>query len=199
MSKSTCRRVGTPALVAALVAASLCAPAWAATDEAGQSAVWTPRELQFTYMGFTTKYTCDGLRDRVKTMLLLLGARKDDLKVVQSPCSGNPDRPDPFPGVRIKMHVLQPTDQKPTPDGQIVAAHWQPVDLLKGEFGLDAAGQCELLEQVNQKILPLFATRNIDMQTSCVPHQLSPAGTRLKAEVLIADRKKPADKQAAAK
>jgi hypothetical protein len=191
MWKSTCRRVGTPALVAAVVAAFLCAPAWAARDEGGQSAVWTPKELQFTYSGFTTKYTCDGLRDRVKTILLALGARKDDLKVVESPCSGDPDRPDPFPGVKIKMNVLKPTDQPPTPDGQIVTAHWKQVDLLKGQFGIDAAGDCELMEQVSQKILPLFTTRNVDLQASCVPHELSPLGTRLKAEVLIADQKKP--------
>jgi hypothetical protein len=185
-----------PALAAAVVAASLCAPAWAAADEDGQSAVWTPKELQFTYSGFTTKYTCDGLRDRVKTILLALGARKDDLKVVESPCSGDPDRPNPFPGVKIKMNVLKPADRPPTPDGQIVTAHWKQVDLLKGQFGIDAAGDCELMEQVNQKILPLFTTRNVDLQATCVPHEASPLGTRLKAEVLIADQKKPV-KQAA--
>jgi hypothetical protein len=198
MWKSSCRRVGTAALVAALVAASTCASAWGATDDGGQPAVWTPKELQFTYSGFTTRYTCDGLRDRIRTILLTLGARKSDLKVVETPCSGNPDRPNPFPGVKIKMSVLQPTDQKPTPDGQIVTAHWQPVDLLKGEYGIDAAGECELLEQVNQKIVPLFPVRNVDIQTSCTPHQLSPTGTRLKAEALIADPMKPADKRAAA-
>ena len=59
-------------------------------------------------MGFTTHYTCDGLRDTIKEMLLQLGARKDDLKVTEQPCSGDPDRPNPFPGVKIKMSVLQP-------------------------------------------------------------------------------------------
>ncbi len=93
--------------------ACLGAPAWA--DDAAapaavptQPAVWTPKEIQFTYMGFTTHYTCDGLQSTIKEMLLQLGARKDDLKVIEEPCSGNPDRPNPFPGVRIKMNVLQP-------------------------------------------------------------------------------------------
>jgi len=48
-----------------------------------EAAVWTPKEVQFTYMGFTSKYTCDGLRDTVREMLLHLGARKDDLKVTE--------------------------------------------------------------------------------------------------------------------
>jgi hypothetical protein len=204
MWKSTRRQAGAPALLAAVVTASLCMPAWAATDESapagpGEPAVWAPKEVQFVYSGFTTKYSCDGLRDRVKEMLLALGARKSDLKVTETPCSGDPGHPNPFPGVRIKMSVLQPTDQAPTPDGQTVTAQWKQVDLLKGQFGLNAAGQCELLEQFKQKVLPLFTTRNVDLQSSCVPHQLDGVGLRLKTEVLVTDQKKPSvEKQAAA-
>ncbi len=195
MWKSTCRRVGTPALVAAVAAVSWCAPVWAAATENDQAAneqpaVWTPKELQFTYQGFTTHYTCDGLRDKVKSMLLQLGARKEDLKVYETPCAGDPNRPTPFPGVRIKMNVLQPATDEKSGDAQTVPARWQKVDLLKGEVGINAAGECELLEQVKQKILPLFATRNIDLQATCVPHQLQAGGTRLQVEVLVTDQKK---------
>ena len=207
MWKSTCRRVGTPALVAAVAAVSWCtsagavaaAPAAAgATPENDQSAVWTPKELQFTYHGFTTHYTCDGLRDKVKSMLLQLGARKDDLKVYETPCAGDPSRPNPFPGVRIKMSVLQPAPAQASDDSPAVPARWEKVDLLKGEVGINAAGECELLEQVKQSILPLFTVRNIDLQATCVPHQLQASGTRLRAEVLITDQKKAAAKQASA-
>jgi hypothetical protein len=66
------------------------------------------------------------------------------------------------------------------------------------ENGINAAGQCELLEQFNRTILPLFTTRNVDVRTSCVPHQLEPLGTKLQAEVLITDQKKAGAKQASA-
>ena len=204
MWKSSCRRVAAPALVAAIAAVSWCAPVWAVATENDpsandQPAVWTPKELQFTYQGFTTHYTCDGLRDKVKSMLLQLGARKDDLKVYETPCAGDPNRPDPFPGVRIKMNVLQPATDAKSASAQTVPARWEKVDLLKGEAGINAAGECELLEQVKQKVLPLFATRNIDLQATCVPHQLQASGTRLRVEVLITDQKKnAADKQASA-
>jgi hypothetical protein len=161
-------------------------------------AVWTPKEVQFTYMGFTTHYTCDGLRDAVRDMLLQLGARKSDLKVTEQPCSGQPDRPNPFPGVRIKMSVLQPAPAQLAPDAQVVEAHWKPVKLPYRETGINAAGQCELLEQFNQKIMPLFTTRNVDLRATCVPHQLEPLGTKLQAEVLITDQKKDVAKQASA-
>ncbi len=58
-------------------------------------------------------------------MLLALGARKSDLKVTEQPCSGNPDRPNPFPGVRIKMSVLQPAPAQLSPDTTPVEAHWK--------------------------------------------------------------------------
>ena len=206
MWKSTRQRLGTSALaVAAVVGLATLSgvPAWGA-DQAAQSgagasapteaAVWTPKELQFTYMGFTTTYTCDGLRDTIREMLLQLGARKDDLKVYEQPCSGDPSRPNPFPGVRIKMSVLTPAPSAPAGDTQTVQAQWKSIKLPYRESGINAAGQCELLEQFKQKILPLFTTRNVDLKADCVPHQLEPLGTKLQAEVLITDQKK--DRQA---
>jgi hypothetical protein len=210
MWKSTRRKLGTPAFIAAVAVVSLGAclgvPGWAsAADEGAQAAppadtelaVWTPKEIQFTYMGFTTHYTCDGLRDTIKEMLLQLGARKDDLKVREQPCAGNPDRPNPFPGVKIQMSVLQPAPATLSADTPVVKAQWKSVKLPYRENGINAAGQCELLEQFNRTILPLFTTRNVDLRASCVPHQLTPLGTKLQAEVLITDQKK-APKQASA-
>ena len=49
--------------------------AWADSTDGGQSAVWTQKEFQFVYQGFTTKYSCDGLRDKMRTVVLELGAR----------------------------------------------------------------------------------------------------------------------------
>jgi hypothetical protein len=208
MWKSTDRKPGMRALAAAVAVVSfgalLDAPVWAADSAPAaqpaeaEFAVWTPKEVEFTYMGFTTHYSCDGLRDTIRDMLLQLGARKSDLKVYETPCAGNPDRPNPFPGVRIKMSVLQPAPAKLSPDATMVEAHWKAVKLPYRESGIDAAGQCELLEQFNQKILPLFTTRNVDARASCVPHQLEPLGTKLQAEVLVTDQKKGADKQASA-
>jgi hypothetical protein len=203
MWKSTRTKLRTPALTAvaaagALGAAMLGAPAWGADGQAAdgaaapapmEAAVWTPKEVQFTYMGFTTHYTCDGLRDTVREMLLQLGARKDDLKVYETPCSGDPNRPNPFPGVKIKMSVLTPVSGSTPSDAQPVQAQWKTVKLPYRENGLNAAGQCELLEQFNKTVMPLFTTRNIDLNASCVPHQLSPLGTKLQAEVLVTDQK----------
>ena len=198
MRKSMRRKLGTSVFGVIALGMALGAPALADNAAvqppiAWKPAVWVPKEIQFVYMGFTTHYTCDGLRDAVREMVLQMGARKEDLKVYETPCAGNPDRPNPFPGVKIKMSVLQPAPDAPSPDTQVVQAYWKPVKLPYRQSGLNAAGQCELIEQFNQKVLPLFTTRNVDVKTTCVPHQLSPLGTSLQAEVLVTDQKRVAD------
>jgi hypothetical protein len=194
--------VGVPALAACLLVSS----AWAAeagsaaapTGE-GQPAVWTEKELTFVYQGFTTRYSCDGLRDKVRSVLLDLGAEKKGLKVLQLGCSSASGRPDPFPGVKVKMRVLQPASGTPD-DKTPVAAHWKPVDLkLRDSFTTDS-GECELVEQIRHKIVPLFASRNVDLKTNCIPHQATATRPTLRLEVLAPDdAQHPAEEPQAAR
>jgi hypothetical protein len=151
-----------------------------------QPALWTPKELRFVYTGFTTKYSCDGLREKIRKVLLELGARKDDLAVNQAGCAGDPGRPTTFPTVSIKMNVLQPAPAPPPGANAppAVPARWQLVDLTKSRDPLNVAGDCELIEQIEHTILPQFTTRNLEYRSSCVPNQLQ-LGTYLKVEALL--------------
>jgi hypothetical protein len=147
------------------------------------SAHWVEKNLRFVYQGFTTHYSCDGLRDQMTKVLTQLGARSD-MKVRQFGCSSQLGRPDPFPGVDATFSVLEPLPVNGAVERQFVPAHWEPMKLDFGRGSLDQAGQCELIEQVKHKVLPLFTTRNVDFTNTCVPHQLTPGGTRLQAEIL---------------
>ncbi len=40
-------------------------------------AVWKEQHLEFSYMGRTARYSCEGLRDKMRSLLLDLGARRD--------------------------------------------------------------------------------------------------------------------------
>jgi hypothetical protein len=160
-------------------------PAWAATAP-GARAVWASRQISFVYQGFTTRYSCDGLREDIRDMLAKLGAR--DLEVRAYGCTRLVGV-EPFPGVRVTMKVLVPApahaDKKA---GALLAAHWQEVVLMPDEAGLQDEGNCELIEQFKQTFLPLFTTRHIRYQSNCIPHQLT-LGTHLSAEVLMPDAK----------
>ena len=179
--------------IAACLAVWAGAPAWAeppAAGSGGETAVWTPKELRFTYMGFTSHYSCDGLRDKISSTLLKFGARKD-LVVNEISCGAGMGRPSPFPAVSIKMNVLTPAPEKTDPNAPAatptVTTHWKLVDLAASRDPLDVAGDCELIEQIKQRILPMFSTRNIDYSSTCIPNQLQVGGTRLSTDVLIAD------------
>jgi len=145
------------------------------------SARWTPKHLDFFYQtGFMTRYSCDGLRDKMRRLLLKLGARDDiDLRALGCTRIAGPDD---YPGVYIRMNVLHPDSGQ---GGETVPAHWQRVDLLAGRDAFDAARDCELIEQVRQKVLPLFATRNVDYSARCEKRQAMLGGTRLSADVLL--------------
>ena len=164
-------------------------PVLAAAQES-VSAVWVPKEVQFIYQGFTTRYSCDGLRDQVREMLDKLGAR--DLVVREMACTTPPGVPSPFPGVRVKMRVLVPASSaeasKEKSAGSPVQAHWKDVVLMPQNAGYDRQGQCELIEQFKDKFLPLFTTRNVKFGSTCIPHQLT-LGTHLSAQVLMSPAK----------
>ena len=160
------------------------------TTDGEQAAVWTPKEVTFVYQGFTARYSCDGLRDKVRSAVLQLGANKKELKVTEWGCAASLGRPDRFPGVRIKMSVLTPASGSADGDDKTVPSHWKPVDLNLKDIGdTTDSGTCELVEQIKAKIVPLFTARNVDLQSQCIPHQASAAGPSLKLEVLMPDRK----------
>jgi hypothetical protein len=162
-------------------------PGVPALSVAPPAAHWVQRKLDYTYMGFTTKYSCDGLRDNVRQVLLALGARKKDLKIQSTGCSRLNGVPEPFPGVIAHFWVLVPS----TPDdvGKVgdTASHptqWKTVNLVRmQQFRFDQ-GQCELLEQMKNKALPLFTSRNLLYRSSCVPHQISVGDTQFTVDVL---------------
>ena len=74
------------AVLAALAAFSLLAPPAAdseTTPTAGSAAdgaapvmaVWVEQKIDFTYVGFTAHYSCDGLKGKVNSILKEIGAR----------------------------------------------------------------------------------------------------------------------------
>lgn len=181
------RLAASAAFMAVLVCTSAGAnPSSAAAASSSQSSAalmpagWTTKELNFVYQtGFTTKYSCDGLKDKMGDLLAELGARDIQLRNYGCPASGR------FPGVHIKMSVLQPAQEWAV--GRTVPAHWKAVDLVHPD-PVWGATECELMEQIKQKVLPLFATRNVRYNARCEKNNLVLGGTQLKADVLVPEQ-----------
>ena len=168
---------------AALAAMGVLGCALPASGAEPQAAVWTPKELTFVYQGHTTNYSCQALQEKMREILLQLGARPD-LQVWPYGCTQT-TAPDPFAGVRVKMSVLQPA----AADTRVpVAARWKEVDLVANRHDpQEAEFECELYDQVGKKVLPLFTTRNLQRVSTCQYKAMIPGSTRLKVEVLVSE------------
>jgi hypothetical protein len=170
-----------------LLVGSMPGTAAAADESPAQATVearWVPRELHFTYMGFTSTYSCDGLLDQMKQILQQLGAG-EDLVIKTYGCS-TPSGPQVMAGVQATFSVLVPADssEQGSAGSAVVAARWDAVKMDADIPRHRNSGDCELIEQVKKEVLPLFTTRNLTFRSSCFPHQASIAGAHLSVEVL---------------
>ena len=154
-------RIGAAVLLAACNAAAVAAP----DAPAAEGAAWQDQDLVLDYMGFTTHYSCDGLRERVRTVLLQLGARPD-LTVTSSGCLRTAGGPEPFPSVQAHFASLQPAS---APAPAAASGAWKRVN-LGGHDGLEE-GECELADEIVRTVLPHFAVRKVEWRGPCVPHQ----------------------------
>jgi hypothetical protein len=167
---------------------SLALPSWAPADDL-LPAVWKEQRLDFSYLGLTSRYSCQGLRDKMRALLLDLGARRD-LKVAVTVCdeSGNGTHLGSLgPSLRIDFFAPVLADAPPKPTGELaVDGVYETFTLTNDPFRNFGIGDCELVEQFVRQVLPKFVTRDLKQDITCVPYQQS--GTRffVRGEVLRA-------------
>ena len=154
--------------------------------DAPPSSVWKKHEYSFVAMGFTSTYSCDGLADKLRTLLLAAGARSD-AKVRPGACPGGFGQPEKMARAQLTFHTLEPAPDTAA-ESERVKAEWKPV-----AFGIDkprqlGRGDCELVEQFATGVLPMFSTRNLVNHTSCVPHQNSGSHIDVRFESLSAPK-----------
>jgi hypothetical protein len=179
----------------------------APTNATHDSGVWQRHQYSFTFMGFTTTYSCDGLADKLQLLLIASGARAD-AKAQAGACASGFGRPDKFAQADLTFYTLAPTGDAsgappagsppaaaPTakspaataPAATVpVPATWRAVALAARNPRELATGDCELVEQFRNNVLPMFTTRNVQNQTTCIPHQDSGSVINLKFESLSA-------------
>jgi len=173
----------TAALCAAALLAGVVPPNALAADSApaqsaaqGENAVlqpgsWQPHTYQFQFMGFTATYSCDGLGDKLKLLLRLAGARPD-AKVTPS-CTRGYGVPDKLGNAQLEFSTLSPAAAPVDAvgaDGNLRGV-WRKVELAPRRPYKLEAGDCELVEQFRDTLLPMFTTRNVNSRITCVPHQ----------------------------
>ncbi len=177
------------AIVAALLLSQAAAAAPPASDTSTQHGVWQKHEYTFAYLGFTSTYSCDGLADKLKLLLVAAGARRD-AKSRPGACASGYGQPDKFARAYLTFFTLAPTDT-PSATGAGVEGTWRAVALADRSPRDLALGDCELVEQFQQLVLPMFTTRNVENHTRCIPHQNSGSLIDLRFESFVGPNAKP--------
>ncbi|MBS0373183.1 MAG: hypothetical protein JSR73_01265 [Proteobacteria bacterium] len=159
-----------------------------AADEAG-SGFWLKREYLFSYAGFTSHYSCNGIEDKLRELLKAAGARSD-LKVLAS-CSEPMGAPSRIATARLTFYVLGPEAAATPPKPGAAAPKLEPGDGVwkkvawrsREPYWLEA-GDCELVEQFDKELLPMMTVRNHESHFNCVPHQLTLGAIDVRFEAL---------------
>lgn len=178
--------------------------ATAADDPAVVSAVWIERDVTLHYVGFTSYYSCEGLRGQVRTILRELGVRPD-FKVTARNCAKQ-SGPELSPSVRIvaalpveatpevlaelasdaSQRELVARVQGKSPDEATAQFPARPkrVEFRSGGTSFLRDGDCELMEQMRDRVFGPLGVKVVESNLHCVPRQVSINSIRMTVEVL---------------
>ena len=178
------------ATMALLVALACGLPvAYAATETAdtpaadGVAGAWQHHKVTFSYIGFTSLYTCDGLENRVRQILVHMGARKD-AKVTARGCPGVYDTPSPTAWVEADFFTLAPVFSAGGSD--TVRTQWAAVEVTPRRPNFMGDGDCALVQGMKDLITKNFTLRNLEYRTSCTPYHFTLDGFAIKGQALRA-------------
>ena len=178
--------------VFALLGTMLCTPARPAGTEGGSpvAAVWKEQHVRFLYRGRTSRYSCEGLRDKVRAMLLDLGARRD-LSVTALGCEDTAAQLrraalGPSLNLVFSTPALPEAAAKPLRAGDLAAvnARFETFKITSDAFRTMGVADCELVEEFARQILPKLVTRNLQQDITCVPFQQSGGRFLVRGEIL---------------
>jgi hypothetical protein len=147
---------------------------------------WVFHEDTFFYYGLTSLYSCSSIEDKVKDILVDLGARKDAV-VLANGCPHGELAPGRSANVRAKFYTLVPAnDAGATGAVSAVSAHWTALELSPRHPSFVGDGDCELVRDMKDLLSKNFSLRDLNYRTDCVPYELQLNGFAVTGEVFKA-------------
>jgi len=157
-----------------------CASA-ASAKPSGQAVTgaWQHHHANFSYYGITALYSCDGLENNIRALLLHLGARKD-AKVSARGCPNGPSVPGRNAIIDVDFYTLSPSSDATG----TVQAQWMPVLVSPTHPYFMSNGDCELIDEMKDLISKNFSLREVNYRTDCIPHEVNIDDFTIKAQAL---------------
>jgi len=204
---------------ACILAALLSPTAFAGSpDQAAKpvQAVWKPVEIKYSYVGFTTAYNCDSFEQKVRSILLTLGA-PEQTRVQANGCI-DVNRPSRNFFVTITTATAIPASEAKEPADKATKelaerltgkkdplktepfpAQWKTVELSRDRRLDLQPGDCELMEGLSKDVLPKLSVKVISDRVLCTPNNLSITTPELTVSALVklpkADESSSADRR----
>ena len=153
------------------------------------ASTWNKNAIELHYQAFTTRYSCEGLKQKARALLLYFGAREDGLRLRTYGCAGGPYRASPVVNLAADFETLRPADP---PAAGTVPARWVERSLFaRTRVSRDAPsyitrGDCEFVQKFVAVLLPAFAHEILSNLTRCIPHELDGTMPNLRVRVLVA-------------
>jgi len=138
-------------------------------------------KLTLNYSGCTTRYSCDGIENKVRESSWHKLRRPQGPQGEGNGLQRGASRPSRFAWVRAEFSTLAPATDPGA--AAAVSRPWTKVQIAPHRL-ISWRGECELVEQMKDMLQKGFALRNAEFRTSCVPYQVSMADYSLTAEVL---------------
>ncbi len=169
-------------------------------------AVWKQQEVPFYFQSFTTFYSCSSMESKIRRLLIALGVNRE-MKIRTRGClSPHEISRTPFVEITLVSPVVATPEElaeldKTRSTRELVArvrgdskefeaaaaqfpAQWKRVSLSRGKLYLEP-GDCELIDQLKERVLPKLAVRIVDDDIRCTPNQTSINQPRLVVEALF--------------
>ena len=144
-------------------------------------AVWREQHLDFAYAGRTARYSCDALSEKMRVMLLELGARRD-LKISATGCKSQ------NPGLHLEFSSPALLDEALSEQHagafEGVEARFERFMLTSDVLRNFDSADCELVQEFTRQILPMLTTRGLEQDITCVPYQRSGSRYLVRGEIL---------------
>jgi hypothetical protein len=169
------------AYVSVALSAALSIGVCAAASDAGptEPAVWQHHQELIDYYGVTETYTCTGIEDKMRQLLLYLGARRADLKI--TPLCSRQLAPMQQVFVRVDFYSLAPATEG---SGEALTAHWAPLSITPRDALFRDRAECELFQNVKKVLTKDFTIRDVHYDTTCTPYDTTLQDYNITGEIL---------------
>lgn len=190
----------------ALAAAIVIAPTWvmANPSEEEVTAVWKAQQLNFEYRGYNTMYSCQSLEDKVEIILRTVGAR-DNVRLQSYVCNEQIgiarfqiSMQSPVIASEENIRELTARDSKDelvarvngvqlasAADLERFPAVWKKVSFARDRYMRLERGDCELVEQLRQQILPRMSVQIVKDNIRCSSAMGNIGSPRLTVSALV--------------